>query len=150
MNNTHQEHYRRLESMYQAAPINEFYHPQMTVSEGAASIEIALSEKFHHSAGATHGSVYFKMLDDAAFFAANSLEYEVFVLTTSFTTYLTRPVASGKMRAQGLVVNHNRSQFIVESIVYDEGSNEIGRGSGIFVRSNNSLKDAKGYLKNDD
>ena len=145
MTDTHQ-HYRRLESMYQAAPINAIYHPLMTVDEGKANIEIALSESFHHSAGAVHGSVYFKMLDDAAFFAANSLEFEVFVLTTSFTTYLTRPVVSGSMRSCGLVVNHNRSQFIVESIVYDEHDNEIGRGSGIFVRSKNLLAEATGYL----
>ena len=140
-----QDHYRALESMYQAAPINQIYRPVMEVGEGVATIEIALSEQFHHSAGAVHGSVYFKMLDDAAFFAANSLEFEVFVLTTAFTTYLTRPVASGTLRACGRVVHSNRSQFIAESIVYDSEGKEIGRGNGIFVRSKNRLVEAKGY-----
>jgi hypothetical protein len=52
----------------------------MTIVKGSATIDIPLSEKFHHSAGGVHGSVYFKMLDDAAFFAANSLEPEFFCI----------------------------------------------------------------------
>ena len=139
-------HFERLVSMYAAAPINKIYAPSMDVSEGEAVIEIELSEKYHHSAGGVHGSVYFKMLDDAAFFAANSLEEQFFVLTTSFTTYITRPVASGKMKAIGKVVNRNRSQFIAESIVYDSESREIGRGNGIFVKGKVPLTDAAGYL----
>jgi acyl-coenzyme A thioesterase PaaI-like protein len=73
-----EKHFRCLESIYAAAPINEFYNPEMEVREGEATIEIEISEKLHHSAGAVHGSVYFKMLDDAAFFAANSLESYIF------------------------------------------------------------------------
>lgn len=138
-------HFNRLESMYAAAPVNKIYKPIMEVSKGESVIEIELSEKFHHSGGGVHGSVYFKMLDDSAFFAANSLEEEFFVLTTSFTTYITRPVASGKMKAIGKVVNKNRSQFIAESIVYDSEGREIGRGNGIFVRGKLPLIEAAGY-----
>lgn len=140
-----EDHYRRLETMYAAAPVNAFYRPRMTVSEGAAEIEIAVDAKFFHAAGAVHGSVYFKMLDDAAFFAANSFETEVFVLTTAFTTYLTRPIQSGAIKALGRVVHRSRSQFIAESIAYDGEGREIARGSGIFVRSKIRLVDALGY-----
>lgn len=139
------QHFRALEAMYQAAPINEFYKPTMTVSEGEAIIEIDVKKEFFHAAHAVHGSSYFKMLDDAAFFAANSLEAEVFVLTTSFTTYITRPISEGRMIAKGKVVNQNKSQFIAEAVVYDDKENEIGRGNGIFVRSKLRLVDAMGY-----
>jgi uncharacterized protein (TIGR00369 family) len=138
-------HFDSLISMYAAAPVNEIYSPILNISEGEATIEIQLDKKFHHSAGGVHGCVYFKMLDDAAFFAANSLEEEFFVLTTSFTTYITRPVSSGTMRAVGKVVNKNRSQFIAESVVYDSDGKEIGRGNGVFVRGKFPLKDAAGY-----
>lgn len=140
-----EKHYRCLESMYAAAPINDFYSPELLVTEGEASIEIELSEKYHHSAGGVHGSVYFKLLDDSAFFAANSLEFETFVLTSSFTTYLIKPVAFGKMKAVGRVVNRTKTQFIVESIAYDSKGNEIARGNGIFVRGRTLLADASGY-----
>ena len=142
---TGQSHWRGLERCYIAAPINTIYRPRIAIAEGACEIEIDLPEQLHHAAGAVHGSVYFKMLDDAAFFAANSMEPDVFMLTTSFTTYLTRPVSEGVMRAEGRLVNQNRSQMVAESVVYDADGREIGRGSGLFVRSKVMLRDVPGY-----
>ncbi len=144
---TKEEHFRRLEGMYASAPINDIFQPKMTVREEEATIEIELSENYHHAAGAVHGAVYFKMLDDAAFFAANSLETEVFVLTTAFTTYLTRPVSEGMLRSMGRVVNRNKSQFIAESILYNAEGQEIGRGNGVFVRGKLPLKNVQGYCE---
>ena len=138
-------HFTALQNMYLAAPINAFYLPTIDISEATATIEIEVSDKLFHAARAVHGSVYFKMLDDAAFFAASSLEREVFVLTTSFTTYLTRPVSSGRLHSVGKVVNHTRSQLIAEAIVYDSAGNDIGRGSGVFVRSKILLRETPGY-----
>jgi uncharacterized protein (TIGR00369 family) len=138
-------HYRSLENMYKAAPINDIYPPVIEVREGEATITVQMQKRYEHSGGGVHGSVYFKLLDDAAFFAANSLEEEVFVLTTSFTTYITRPVSGGHMRAEGKVVNKNRSQWIVEAVVYDNQDREIARGNGIMVRSKMLLKDIDVY-----
>ena len=85
------------------------------------------------------------MLDDAAFFAANSLEGDVFVLTTSFTTHLTRPVSSGTLRSVGRVVSRNKSQFIAEAVLHDSEGNQIGRGSGVFMRSKLPPSGTRGY-----
>jgi uncharacterized protein (TIGR00369 family) len=142
---TNEAHYRSLETMYKAAPVNAFYLPEIYVADAESEISIEVSEKLFHSARAVHGSVYFKMLDDAAFFAANSLEPDYFVLTTSFTTYLMRPVSEGRLRSVGKVVNRTKTQFIAESVVYDSAGNEIGRGNGVFVRSKMRLSDAMGY-----
>ncbi len=139
------KHFTALENMYLAAPINTIYKPRIDVTEGQSEVEIELNEGYFHAAGAVHGSVYFKMLDDSAFFAANSIEREVFVLTTSFTVYLTRPVSSGSMRAFGKVVNSTKSQFIAESVVYNSDGKEIARGSGVFVRGKFKLAEALGY-----
>jgi len=142
---TTEQHFRALRNMYLEAPINALYRPSLEIREAEASIEMEVSERFFHAAGALHGSVYFKMLDDAAFFAANSLETERFVLTTSFTIYLTRPVSSGRLRAEGRVVNRGNSRFLAEAVLYDSEGREIGRGSGVFVRSQLRLADAQGY-----
>ena len=142
---TDEAHFRALERMYAAAPINGIYRPKMTVSRGKAEIRMQLKPDFHHAAGAVHGSVYFKMLDDAAFFAANSLETACFVLTASFTTYLTRPVSDGDLVSRGRVVHQSRTQFIAEAVVYDDQEREIGRGNGIFVRGKLPLTQAMGY-----
>lgn len=138
-------HYLSLENMYKTGPINQFYMPRIQVKRGSAEIEIDVSEKFFHSAGAVHGSISFKMLDDAAFFAANSLEKKYFVLTASFTTYLLRPVSSGILRSVGKVVSAGSTQYVSESVVYNEKGKEVARGSGIFVKSKTRLSDVPGY-----
>ncbi|MCW8890138.1 MAG: PaaI family thioesterase [Sedimenticola sp.] len=138
-------HYKALERMYLAAPINQLYLPTITVAKGEAEISIELQSSYHHAAGAVHGSVYFKMLDDAAFFAANSLEPDCFVLTSSFTTYLIRPVSKGVMRSVGSVVSQTKNQFIAESVAYDFRGKEIARGNGIFVKGKLPFREAMGY-----
>ena len=104
-----------------------------------------LVDAHNHAAGAMHGALYFLALDNAAFFAVNSLVEDVFVLTTSFTTYITRPVSEGVVTALGRVVNQNRTQYIAESVLYDSDDREIARASGIFVRSKVPLSEKIGY-----
>lgn len=140
-----QTHYRALEKMYLAAPINRIFNPQIKVSKKRAEIEIMIDRAWFHSAGAVHGSVYFKMLDDAAFFAANSIVPEYFVLTALFTTRLTRPVSSGSMRSIGRVVKGAGSKIIAEAAVFNAQGEKIGSGEGTFLQSNLLLKDALGY-----
>ncbi|NNC64833.1 MAG: PaaI family thioesterase [Gammaproteobacteria bacterium] len=142
---TDTEHFRALETMYLAASINRIYKPTIAVAEGRADIEIEIAEKFFHAAGAVHGSVYFKMLDDAAYFAANSLEREFFLLTASFTTYLTHPITSGVVKSVGTVGTRTGRQFIAESVAYNSDGQEIGRGNGLFVRGKCPLRDVAGY-----
>ena len=138
-------HFKALERMYGSGEINKFFQPRIEVTESEATIEIDISEKLFHAAGAVHGSVYFKALDDAAFFAANSLERERFVVTSSFNTYLTRPISSGTLRSVGRVVHRGKSQFIAEAIAYDSEGREVGRGTGVFVRSKIKLAQLPGY-----
>jgi len=139
------EHYRRLEHMYLAAPINAFYSPGIWISHGEAQITILVKPEFFHAAAAVHGSVYFKLLDDAAFFAVNSLIADYFALTASFTTYLLRPIAEGTMKATGRVVYAGTRSFIAESVVVGSDSKEIARGSGNFVMSKVKLTADVGY-----
>ena len=138
-------HWRALERMYLGAPINAFYQPRIEIADQEAQIEIDLGHRFFHPAGAVHGSVYFKMLDDAAFFAAASVVDDVFVLTTAFTTYLTRPVSQGLLRARGRIATLNRQQIIAEAVVEDGDGLEVGRGSGVFMRSRIPLVEVEGY-----
>lgn len=145
MNEALPAHFECLQRMYLSAPINRLYQPLISLSEAEAEISIELREEYHHAAGAVHGSVYFKMLDDAAYFAASTLEREYFLLTSSFTTYLVRPVASGRIRASGRVVNHSRQQFIAEAVLFDDRDREIARGSGVFMRGRQRLEAAAGY-----
>jgi uncharacterized protein (TIGR00369 family) len=131
--------------MYADAPVNAIYEPRLTVSEGQAEVSIPIHSAFFHAAGAAHGSVYFKAMDDAAFFAASSLVVDRFVLTASFTVYFLRPISDGEMLAVGRVLHATRKQFLAEAELYDTKNNLIGRGSGIFVRSKIKLTPEMGY-----
>jgi uncharacterized protein (TIGR00369 family) len=141
-----QEHFRKLERMYVGAAINRYYEPQIEIAEGRADITIQIRPDFFHAAGAIHGSVYFKALDDAAFFAANSTVSDVFVLTVSFTIYFTRPVSKGELRATGTVVHRSRNLVIAEAVAYDSEGHMVARGSGTFMRSQVPLSPAIGYV----
>jgi uncharacterized protein (TIGR00369 family) len=138
-------HYEKLQKMYLNALCNDYYQPQIKISQGTAEVIIPVAEKFFHAANAVHGSVYFKIMDDAAFFAANSLVPDVSLLTVSFNINFIRPVTSGKMKAMGKVIYHSGKYFFSESIVYDSKGREIARGSGNFVKSAVPLSDEIGY-----
>lgn len=77
-------HYRKLENMYHSAPCNVYYNPHLTVEDSKAVVLIPVKSNLFHAAGAVHGSVYFKALDDAAFFSVSSNVTDVFVLTVDF------------------------------------------------------------------
>jgi len=139
------EHYRKLERMYASAPINEYFRPTLVIGEGTAEIRMQVRPDFHHAAGAMHGCVYFKALDDAAFFAANSLITDVFVLTVSYNIFLTRPVTAGPIRAVGIVTHRSRSLVLADSELLDEDGKLLARGSGSFMPSRTALTAEIGY-----
>jgi uncharacterized protein (TIGR00369 family) len=140
-----EEHFKKLERLYQLANCNEYYSPKITISKGLVELIIPVQEKFFHAASAVHGSVYFKALDDAAFFAVNSMVKEVLVLTVSFHLHLMRPISSGEMRAAGRVVQASQNLFVAESVLFNSHNKEIARGTGNFVKSRIELIPEIGY-----
>ena len=141
------EHYSKLKRMYLQSNVNTQLYPttECEIELRKATISIALSDQYFHALNAVHGSVYFKLLDDSAFFAVNSIVEDAFVLTTSFTSNLVRPVSSGKIEAIGQVRFESKNLFMAESTLYDEKGNEIAFGSGSFVKSKINLSEEIGY-----
>jgi uncharacterized protein (TIGR00369 family) len=137
-------HRAALERMYVSGPINQFFRPLIHVGDGTAEIRMTVRADMHHAAHATHGAVYFKMLDDAAFFAVQSLVTDVFVLTVNFQIYLLAPVVTGEMIATGTVVHLSKRLFLAESVVTVDGS-VVARGNGSFMRSATRLDETIGY-----
>lgn len=144
--NRREEHRRKLERLYLAAPTNQYFRPEIRIDEGTAEVRIEARADLMHAASAIHGVTYFKLLDDACFFAVNSLVEDVLVLTTSFNLHLTRPVAEGVMRATGRVVHSSRRLFLAEGEAFDAEGRLIARGSGGFMRSAIALGPEVGYL----
>ena len=141
-----QGHWRALEALYTSAPVNRLFDSRLEVTgEGTARILFEIQERHFHAAGAAHGTIYFKMLDDAAFYAANTLVSDRFLLTTSFNLHFTRPVKTGRVIAEGRWVSGRRRVLVAEANLVDEEGEEIGRGTGTFMRSHIPLSSLPGY-----
>ena len=142
-----EEHFRKLERMYLQANVNRivFDSTSIKVEEGRAEIGMIVTDKFHHKGAAMHGTVYFKMLDDSAYFAANSLATDYFLLTSSFSINLLRPVVSGDIKAVGIIRSKTKSLYIAESTLYDSRGREVAFGTGNFMKSKVELNSEIGY-----
>ena len=139
-------HYRALESLYASAPVNALFESKLEIlGDGLSRITFEVTERSYHAAGAAHGTIYFKMLDDAAFYAANSLVTDRFLLTTSFNLHFTKPVREGKVVAEGKWISGRKRVFVAEARLVDAEGDEIGRGTGTFMRSRIALAGLAGY-----
>jgi uncharacterized protein (TIGR00369 family) len=137
-------HWRKLEHLYLGAPTNEYYRPEITIGEGVCEIRVAVRPEFFHAAHAVHGSVYFKLLDDAGFFAANSVVPEVFVLTANFTIHLLRPVTAGVLVAKGRLISNGTRQLVADAQLFSE-EKLAAHGVGTYARSRIALDASVGY-----
>lgn len=139
-------HYRALERLYVTAPVNSVFKSKLEIiGEGRSRLTFQVMPDIYHAAGAAHGTIYFKMLDDAAFYAANTLVTDRFLLTTSFNLHLTKPVREGEVIAEGRWISGRRRVLVAEARLIDEEGDEIGRGTGTFMRSRIALSSLPGY-----
>lgn len=138
-------HFRKLENMYLSAPTNKYYNPDIKIEKGIAVINLEVRRDFFHAAQAVHGSVYFKVLDDAAYFAVNSLINECLLVTVSFNLHFIRSVSDGIIRAEGKVTQHGKKISFAESVLFNDKDKIIARGSGTFIKSDVLLSEEIGY-----
>ena len=133
--------------MYLQANVNtKIYNTtKAKIRKEKAVISIQIEDKYFHALGAIHGSVYFKLLDDACFFAVSSIVEDVFVLTTSFNIHFTKPVSSGKIEAVGKVRFKSKNLFTAEASLYNENGDEVAFGTGDFAKSRIALTPEIGY-----
>ena len=86
------------------------------------------------------------MLDDAAFYAANGLISDRFLLTTAFNLHFTKPMKNGEAVAEGRWVSGRRRVFVAEARIVDSSGDECARGApGTFMRSHIALTSLPGY-----
>lgn len=139
-------HFRALESLYAAAPINQLFESRLEiVGPGVSRIRFEIDRRHFHAAGAAHGTSYFKMLDDAAFYAANSLVTDRFLLTTQFSLNFTRPLGTGPVIAEGRWISGQRRVFVADARLIAADGDEVARGTGTFMRSRIALAGLAGY-----
>ena len=140
-----EKHFRDLERMYHASPINGVIPSRLKVWEGGAETHTRVGREYWHSAHSMHGSMYFKGLDDAAFFAANSVVREFFVLTARFEIELLAIVTCEALRSVGFLERREGKKVWARAELYDDREQLVARGSGLFVVGRVALTEATGY-----
>jgi len=139
-------HFRRLEALYRSAPVNRQFDSDIEITgAGTARIRFKVDEGSFHAANAAHGTLYFKMLDDAAFYAANSLISDRFLLTTAFNLHFTRPMREGEAIAEGRWISGRRRVMIADAHIIGPDGEEAARGTGTFLKSHIPLSSLPGY-----
>ena len=139
-------HFRRLEALYRSAPVNGLFESELSITgRGESEIAFEVQQSAFHAAGAAHGTLYFKMLDDAAFYAANSLISDRFLLTTAFNLHFTKPMRGGPARAFGRWISGHRRVLVADARIVDSDGEECARGTGTFLRSHIPLTSLAGY-----
>lgn len=139
-------HFERLSKMYLSAPIHDYYKGiELIISTCMAEIKLPVDERYFHAAMAVHGSVYFKLLDDSAYFACQSDVPDFFLLTKKFTVELKRPVTEGSMIATGKLVSSDGHTYFGQSEITNLQGKIIATGQGEFVKGKTGLADVKGY-----
>lgn len=139
-------HHRGLEALFRAAPINQVIDSRLTIlGEGEARIEFPINPLLFHAAGGLHGVVHYKAMSDAAFYAANSLFTDRFLLTSSFNLTFIKPAEVGALVAEGRWISGRKRILIADAKLINEDGDIIARGTGTFAPSALLLTANKAY-----
>ena len=98
-----------------------------------------IKEDYFHALNAIHGSVYFKMLDDAAFFAAQSVVEDYMLLTANFNISFKMPVTDGWIKSKGKLLSVSKQEINAEAKMYNSKNEIVAFGIGIFKKSKISI-----------
>ncbi|RPG81595.1 MAG: PaaI family thioesterase [Crocinitomicaceae bacterium TMED114] len=142
-----EEHCRKLERMYLGCPINRAMYPSTWAefTEEAVTISLEVDGNQFHAMGAAHGSIYFKLMDDAAYFAAQVHVEDSYLLTASMNLNFTRPVTGGRIECRGQIVHRGRRMLVAEAELLDAGGHLLATGRGTFMPSGKPLEPDFGY-----
>jgi len=138
-------HYKKLQKIYLNANLNKdiYSNTEIIISKNYSEIKMPIKGDYFHALNAIHGSVYFKMLDDAAFFAAQSVVQDYMLLTASFNISFKMPVSNGYIKSIGTLYSVSEKEITAESKMYNSKNELVAFGNGIFKKSKISIDSIK-------
>ncbi|NNF17209.1 MAG: PaaI family thioesterase [Gammaproteobacteria bacterium] len=140
-----EDHFARLRAMYLDAPCNDQYQPEISIQKGVAHVSVTVRPNMFHAGGSLHGSIFYRLLEDAALYATNSYVNDVIMQAASFTCYMVKPVTHGVITAEGKVKNTTAELYIAEAQIMSASGDTVARGSGAFLKSKIRLVPEIGY-----
>ena len=138
-------HLEKLENMYLSDPVNKELNPGVKILEGETEIHIPVRKKISNDDGSIIGCICYKLMEDAAILAVNSIVDDVQVSASNFNIYLSNSIASRELTARAKFIGRSGDQILVETVVIDDNRSEIARGNGAFVKGSVKLDQLDGY-----
>jgi uncharacterized protein (TIGR00369 family) len=136
------EQFKKLEEIYLSAPLHKFYDTlSIHIERRGCEISLDVDQKYFHGGGAVHGSVYFKLLDDAAYFACQSEISDKYIVTKKFNINFLRPISEGRLIAKGDVIKITNDIYFADAQLYNEKEKLIATGTGQFVKGRVDLEE---------
>ena len=134
-------HFKKLEKIYLNAKVNKeiYSNTEIIIQKNYSEIKMPIKKDYFHALDAIHGSVYFKMLDDAAFFAAQSIVEDYILLTASFNITFKMPVLNGYIKSKGKLCSVSQKEFTAEAKMYNSKNELVAFRNGIFKKSKISI-----------
>lgn len=139
-----QEHFRKLERMYHVLTVSRLLAVNLTVEAGTAVVEWS-GRRGLDRAGAHEDAICFRMVSDAALFAANSIEMENVLTTVDFNVRFLHGAAQGGMFCNGLAVHRADSLFFAQAELFDGQGRCLAIGSGTLRPTDVALASMAGY-----
>jgi len=141
-----EDHLEKLAKMYHKAPINLLMNATLKVLPSKAIIRMKAEPNYFHAGNSLHGSIYFKMLDDASFFASQSIVSDYFLVTSNYNVHLMRPIFEDELIAEGEVISMSKSIVTASAKLFNSSGKLCAYGTGAFAKSRIKIEDAEGYL----
>lgn len=143
MDNTH---LKKLENLFLSANIQQLFPGiQIEILADATNISWSVTPSHFHGGNALHGASYFKLLDDAAYFAAAAQHTTNFLVTATYTIKFLKPIQSGLITAKGMVTQSGSKRYSSESRLFNEQGELLAEGFGIFVPTTTPWTSLSGY-----
>lgn len=121
MTKTHSD---RLAQMYMNQAINQDLQPVMTFEkDGLCVVKAPVEAKFFHGGGILHGSISFRLLDDACTFAAWSMVTDKACVTKSLNIFFQAPINQGEMEARAELIEMSKdvNEIYVKGTLLNNG-----------------------------
>ncbi|RAP30762.1 thioesterase [Candidatus Marinamargulisbacteria bacterium SCGC AG-343-D04] len=106
---------------------------RLEMNDGKSTLSCVISNTILNLVGIVHGAIYFKLMDDACFFAALSIENSHFVATADFNIHYIKPASKGRLTAYAHIVNHRKNRYLCACDIKNDAGELCAHGTGTFV-----------------
>ncbi|WP_123034918.1 PaaI family thioesterase [Haliea alexandrii] len=117
------------------AGFNELLGIQLCGYEnGVYRLELAVGQQHLHGAGSVHGGVFLALLDTVMSRSVQSDSPRVSLAPTmQLSGNFFRPLARGRIYAEGRVINRSRKTVVAEGKLFDAQHRLLAQGGAIFL-----------------